>query len=44
MRTDLKEKNTQVPSNNVHNFLVAESLIDELVKRAFGMRQYAYAP
>ena len=44
MRTDLKEKNIQVPSNNVHNCLVAESLIDELVKRAFGMRQYAYAP
>jgi cytidine deaminase len=44
MDTKLKEKNIQVPSNNVHNFLVAESLIDELVKKAFGMRQYAYAP
>ena len=44
MNTDLREKDTKVPSNKLHNFLVAESLIDELVKRAFGMRQFAYAP
>ena len=44
METSLKEKNTQVPSNNIHNFLVAESLIDDLVKRAFSMRQFAYTP
>ena len=44
MSTDLREKDTKVPSNKLHNFLVAESLIDELVKRAFGMRQFAYAP
>ena len=44
MSTDLREKDTKVPSNKLHNFLVAESLIDELVKKAFGMRQFAYAP
>ena len=44
MDTSLKEKNTQVPSNNITSWMVAESLIDELVKKAFAMRQFSYAP
>ena len=44
MTTDIKEKNAQVPANIDRNFLVTESLIDELVKKAFSMRQFAYVP
>ena len=37
-------QNGQVPAEIKKNWMVAESVIDELVKKAFVMRQYSYAP
>ena len=44
MSTSLKEKNDQVPSEKTTSWLVTENIINELVKKAFVMRQFAYVP
>ena len=44
MSTSLKEKNDQVPSEKTTSWLVTENIINELVKKAFAMRQFAYVP